>query len=290
MPHSTNQHEIFSQDTVLIAGGGPVGLVLATTLSRRGIRSVVLERHPQPTKWPKMDLTTARSMEIFRMLGLSGDLRRLGVGINYSLTCNFSSGLNAEKPITAWPLPSVDDFRAQIRANNDGSMPLEPWQRVSQEIFEGFLRKKCHDDPLIDFRAGWNVTGALETKTGVEFTAFDPKAGVETVLEGFYAAACDGANSVVRQDLGIALEGGPLPAKALLIHFKSRDVIRLRKQGQFWHTFFSRAASEGGSVKGAIIAQDEIDTWTIHCFLPGDADENAISSEDAAYRISTFCH
>jgi FAD-dependent monooxygenase len=47
-------------------------------------------------------------------------------------------------------------------------MPLEPWQRVSQEIFEDFLRKKSRDDPLIDLRAGWNVSGARKTKTGVE--------------------------------------------------------------------------------------------------------------------------
>jgi FAD-dependent monooxygenase len=41
-----------------------------------------------------------------------------------------------------------------------------------------------------------------------------------------------------------------------LIHFKSRDLDRLRSQGQFWHLFFTT-----GHV---IIAQDEKDTWTLH--------------------------
>jgi len=38
-------------------------------------------------------------------------------------------------------------------------------------------------------------------------------------------------------------------------------------------------------VKGAIIAQDEIDTWTIHQFLPAGFDDSQISSEDAVYSV-----
>jgi FAD-dependent monooxygenase len=41
------------------------------------------------------------------------------------------------------------------------------------------------------------------------------------------------------------------------VHFKSRDLATLHAHGQFWHTFFV------GSGVGAIIAQDERDTWTL---------------------------
>lgn len=53
--------ERLADDTVLIAGAGPVGLVLATTLAHYGIKSVLLERnldttrsvslHKKPTGW-----------------------------------------------------------------------------------------------------------------------------------------------------------------------------------------------------------------------------------------------
>jgi 2-polyprenyl-6-methoxyphenol hydroxylase-like FAD-dependent oxidoreductase len=36
---------------------------------------------------------------------------------------------------------------------------------------------------------------------------------------------------------------------------------------------------------GAMIAQDEIDTWTTHLFLPPEADHSSISSEDAVYTV-----
>lgn len=38
-------------------------------------------------------------------------------------------------------------------------------------------------------------------------------------------------------------------------------------------------------MKGAIIAQDEIDTWTVHRFLPAGFDHSQISSEDAVYSV-----
>ncbi|KAF7557157.1 hypothetical protein G7Z17_g938 [Cylindrodendrum hubeiense] len=66
-------------DSVLILGGGPVGLMTASVLAFYGVKSVVLERNSEPTKWPKMDLTNARSMELLRKIGLSEGLRRKGV-------------------------------------------------------------------------------------------------------------------------------------------------------------------------------------------------------------------
>jgi FAD-dependent monooxygenase len=285
MPHPVLPTEDAGRDTVLVAGGGPVGQVLATCLSRHGVRSIILERNAHTTRWPKMDLTTARSMEIFRTLGLADELRRTGVPSSCSLNCLFSSGLNEEQPITKWDQPSVDDFRAQIAAKNDGSMPLEPWQRISQEIFERMLRERCEKDPLIDFRPRWRVTGAGESEDGAYLTAINPDTEVETSIHGAFVAGCDGAHSAVRKALGIALDGGPLRHRALLVHFKSTDLSRLRRQGQFWHIFFPRDASEGGSIKGAIIAQDEKDTWTVHYFMPKDCDESQISSEEAVATV-----
>ena len=49
--NNMEQHvERFEDDCVLIAGGGPVGLVLATILSYYGIKSVILERNATTTK------------------------------------------------------------------------------------------------------------------------------------------------------------------------------------------------------------------------------------------------
>ncbi|KAJ4861496.1 FAD binding domain-containing protein [Trichoderma breve] len=262
--------ETLPSDTVLVVGGGPVGLLLVKTLAHHGVKSVLLERHYTTTTWPKMDLTNSRSMEIFRSLGMAEELRKLAVPAKFPFACLFSTGLNDEKAASSWDLPSAEKLNEQILTQNDGSLPLEPWMRISQ-------------DPLVDIRSGWKATSAKENDDGVEVTAIDAKTGEETTFHSRYAVGCDGANSVVRESLGIKLDGGPLPGRALLVHFKSRDLTRLQKQGQFWHIFFPKTVEEGGSMKGAIIAQDEIDTWTIHRFLSADFDDSQLSSEDAVY-------
>jgi FAD-dependent monooxygenase len=56
----------------------------------------------------------------------------------------------------------------------------------------------------------------------------------------------------------------------------------LHKQGRFWHIFFTEPS---GALGGAIIAQDEIDTWTTHLFLPADAETDGIDTHEAIYRV-----
>lgn len=72
------------------------------------------------------------------------------------------------------------------------------------------------------------------------------------------------------------------PTCVLLVHFKSTDLKRIHKHGQFWHIFL---AGPPGELRGAIISQDEVDTWTTHLFLPVDTDTDSISSEEAVYRV-----
>ena len=56
---------------VLIVGAGPVGLTLALDLGRRGVRCTLIERNDAPQRLPKMERCNARSMEIFRRMGLA---------------------------------------------------------------------------------------------------------------------------------------------------------------------------------------------------------------------------
>ena len=72
------------------------------------------------------------------------------------------------------------------------------------------------------------------------------------------------------------------PVCALLIHFKSTDLSRIQKQGQFWHIFVT---GPPGELRGAIISQNEKDIWTTHLYLPVDTDLDSISSEEAIYRV-----
>ncbi|CAI7584784.1 unnamed protein product [Penicillium viridicatum] len=233
-----------------------------------------------------MDLTLARTMEILRSLGLADGLRARGVASAYPFTVRFSSGLGMKYPLSEWKLPSADQFRERILSQNDGTMPLEPWLRVSGDIMEAFLKEQCEKSPLITVRFGWGVTQVIEGATEVETRVRNPHTGGDKVIRSQYAVGCDGASSLVRKSLGIDLDGGPMHSSVVLIHFKSRDLTRLHRQGRFWHTFFPMDPTiSGESLGGAIIAQDEVDTWTVHDFRAPGSEQSISSAEETIYRV-----
>lgn len=121
-----------------------------------------------------------------------------------------TSGLHNERPITSWGHPSVTQLRAEYKGGNDGSSPAEPWLRVSQAIFERFLKEICDKNPLIDCRFGWKVEKTTESEDGVQVQAADVRSNLRSTLFARYSVACDGASSITRRDTCIPLDGGPV--------------------------------------------------------------------------------
>ena len=226
-----------------------------------------------------MDLTNARSMELFRpnRLDISSSIRSIGVPPNYSLDVLFSTGLCEGGSVVAkWTLPSVSEKTELIRAKNDGSQAREAYQRGSQAVFEEYLQGVVQAEPLIDARWGWKFESLVEHPDHVTATVTEVATGTHHTIDAQYVIGCDGGGSRVRKAMGATMLGGPVPAALYLVHFRSRDLTRLRKQGQFWHIFFT-----SGQV---LIAQDEVETWTLHTPVGLDEDVSAWDARDVVRR------
>jgi 2-polyprenyl-6-methoxyphenol hydroxylase-like FAD-dependent oxidoreductase len=195
-------------------------------------------------------------MELFRPLGLGAPIRAAGVGAGHTADVIWSTGLDGD-PITVWKLPSVDEQRRHITAHNDGTQPAEPGQRISQIDLEPVLREQCRAHPRIDLRCGWDFQALSQDEDGVTSHLADTGSGEPLTIRSQYVIGCDGASSQVRRSLGIGLDGFDVPQlpNAFMVHFKSRDLATLHRHGPFWHYFAGRYV---------IIAQDEVDTWTVH--------------------------
>jgi 2-polyprenyl-6-methoxyphenol hydroxylase-like FAD-dependent oxidoreductase len=248
---------------VLIAGGGPTGLVLAAELSRHGVASVLAERNEHTTLFPKMDITNGTSMELLRRLGIDAELRAVGVSREHSFDVIFAAGLNG--PVHGrWGLPSVDEQRATIAATTDGSVPGQAWQRCSQAIFEAMMMDRAHRDPLVDVRQGWRLQNCTQVGDVVAAQLADSD-GNAVIVHADYLVGCDGASSRVRTELGIEMDGLKDFTTFALVHFRSLDLTNLHALGQFWHLYTSNGA--------VLIAQNEIDTWTLHQDLGAQVDD-----------------
>ena len=248
---------------VLVVGAGPTGLVLASVLSEYGINCVLVERNTHTTRFPKMDVTNGASMELLRRLGVDAELRRVGVAPQHSFDVIFAPGLDGPE-VARWSLPSVDEQWATLRAAPDGTRPGQPWQRCSQAIFEAAMMDRCKRDPLIDVRQGWQLQTCAQDGDAVQATIVDDTGDV-LKIRASYLVGCDGASSRVRNELGIAMEGAKDFTTFALVHFRSADLANLHALGQFWHIY-----TTGGAVT---IAQDEVDTWTLHQDLGSDVDD-----------------
>ncbi len=248
---------------VLVVGAGPTGLVLASVLSEYGINCVLVERNTHTTRFPKMDVTNGASMELLRRLGVDAELRRVGVAPQHSFDVIFAPGLDGPE-VARWSLPSVDEQWATLRAAPDGTRPGQPWQRCSQAIFEAAMMDRCKRDPLIDVRQGWQLQTCAQDGDAVQATIVDDTGDV-LKIRASYLVGCDGASSRVRNELGIAMEGAKDFTTFALVHFRSADMANLHALGQFWHIY-----TTGGAV---MIAQDEVDTWTLHQDLGSDVDD-----------------
>lgn len=255
-----------SQVPVVIAGGGPVGMMLAKELASRGISCLLAERNPTTTRHPKMDITNGRTMEHFRRLGMIDRIRGAAVAEDHPFDVSWITDLSSYE-LARFSYPNVDEARKIIRYVNDGSQPLEPDMRVSQVDLEPVLKSFLDEEPLVDVRFGWAFERFVEEDDRVVVTLKETATGAEEEVECAYLAGCDGGNSRVREQLGIALEGTPNVAQMYMVHFRSEARDVLQRWGVAWHY---------QSAKGTMIAQNDRDIWTIHAPVPPGIDPESI--------------
>jgi 2-polyprenyl-6-methoxyphenol hydroxylase-like FAD-dependent oxidoreductase len=258
---------------VLIVGGGPVGLTLAIALGRLGVRCILIEQKDAPQFLPKMERCNARTMEIYRRLGIAKMVRAAGLPREAPMDVFIVLSL-VEPPLLHLPFPSVAQAQASIVACRDTSMPLEPYQLISQYTLEPLLKSVAETLPGVD------VCYACEfiafTQDGTRVRA-EVRRGVKVEeLSAEYLVGCDGGSSAVRRQLGIKLQG---EANIMQLHqalYRCDDLyerIPIGK-GRHYHVADDRYTF--------LIVQDSTRHFTLHSVVDHDADMAAMFERTVA--------
>ncbi len=264
-----------ARTAVAVVGGGPVGLGLAVTLGQAGVPCVLLDRSREPSRIPKGQNLTARTMEHFYFWDCAEELRAARL-----LPTGFPIG-----GITAYESLASQHWYAPTGREVVGDFYYQRHERLPQYLTEAVLRTRLRALGSVVALFGWSVTEVSQDEGGVRLTAVPDSGEPPRVIEAAYVVGCDGAHSTVRDQAGIASSGADFDQRMLLAVFRSRDlhdglarfparttyrILHPELQG-YW-LFFGRV--------------DATDTWFFHAPVPKDATSDNLDAhaviEDAA--------
>jgi len=175
---------------VLIVGGGPVGLTASILLSRQGIRSLLVERHPGTAILPKARGINARTMEMYRQIGIENAIREAGLSperTGFIVWTESLSGREIERRIPG-----------RMAAANRGASSVTNCL-CAQDDVEPVLRRFAEAETAAELRFNTEMTAVEQDGDGATATLTDRVTGAETQIRAQYVIGCDGAQSRVRR-------------------------------------------------------------------------------------------
>ncbi|WP_280491521.1 FAD-dependent monooxygenase [Nocardia asiatica] len=189
---------------VVIVGAGATGSTLALLLARYGVPSTVLERRSDPLLHPAAHVINARSLEIWQHTdpSLAARIAALAPPIEQVSIIRWC-GDPAGPPLGQIDLLSRPDWTAQVRSHSPFLL-----SHIGQHQLMPVLWEALDREPLVDFRRATIAEQVDQTGSRAVVTARSagPASSVETMYARF-AVAADGANSRLREQAGIGMDG-----------------------------------------------------------------------------------
>jgi putative polyketide hydroxylase len=229
---------------VLVVGAGPTGLTASILLSRWGIPSLTVEKHPGTTIFPRAIAINARSMEIFRSMGLEQRIREAGFQ---------ALPFVARSRVLIDPEPQLSPSLGTPPTDVSPSA----WTACSQLALEPILLDEATSYPIADVRFGVELRALEESAEGVRAQLLERESGRTIDVQCRYVIGADGARSTVRRLLGVDMAGFGTLGENVNIHFLAPLVQRLPHPPIFLHSVQNERAS------GVIYSVDGRSRWVM---------------------------
>ena len=264
---------------VVIVGAGPVGLTLAMDVASRGIDVVVLEsRHRGELPSVKCNHVGARSMEIFRRLGVANAVRSAGLPVDFRHDIVFRTTMTGWE-IARVRIPSRGARYSELDAADAGWPTPEPPHRINQIYLEPILFEHAALNPRISILSRTCFERFEETSEGVDVYANGLDSGEELYLHARFLIGCDGARSQVRRQIGSKLEGDAVVQRVQSTYIRAPKLLELHKTKPAWGNL-----SLNPRRSGTVYAIDGQENWLIHNYLREDEPDFDAVDRDWAIR------
>ncbi|MGQ4880754.1 FAD-dependent monooxygenase [Billgrantia sp. LNSP4103-1] len=243
---------------VAIVGAGPVGVTAALELARHGIASVVLDDKATVNDGSRAICISRHSLEILQQLGVDGPFVEKGLGWTRGRT------YFRDREIYRFEMPHSEQER------------FLPMYNLQQQYIERFLIDKAAESECIELRWQSAVTGVSQDGRGVTLDVATPEGGYR--LECDYLLAADGARSVVRKSLGLALHGEAYEGRYVIADIRLRSDFPTERRA-----FFHSAALPDSTI---LVHKQPDDIWRIDYQLgPGEDPDAAVEEANIREKV-----
>jgi 2-polyprenyl-6-methoxyphenol hydroxylase-like FAD-dependent oxidoreductase len=269
------------QAQVLVVGAGPVGLTLAIDLAQRGIEVLVAEirsRGEPPSV--KCNHVSARSMEIFRRLGVARALRDAGLPADYPNDVAYRTTFTGEE-LSRIPIPCRRDRYTATDGPDTWWPTPEPPHRINQIYLEPVLFAHAESTPGVTILNRTRITDFSQDGDGVHASGENLATGEAVAIRCDYLIGCDGGKSEVRKKIGAKLSGTDVVGRVQSTFFRAPDLLQRAKNQPAWATF-----SLNPRRCGNVYAIDGRETFLMHNYLK--ADELEFDSVDRDWALRTI--
>ncbi|HSV78669.1 MAG TPA: FAD-dependent oxidoreductase [Ramlibacter sp.] len=260
-----------STTSVLVVGGGPVGLALAGDLGWRGISCRLVEKTDGVVQQPKMDMVGIRSMEFCRRWGIVPWVESAGYNRAYPQDCAWVTDLNGYE-FGREPFPSPRDEMPPKQSP-------QKRERCPQNFFDPVMRRFAAGFPGVTLSFETELLSFEDAGDQVEARLRHNATGEIETVRADYLVGCDGGASGVRQQLGIEMEGEPVLTYTTNVIFRCSGLEDLHKMRPAYRYIF--IGPEG--TWATLVAINGSDQWRFS--LVGDEQKRTLTEDQARAAI-----
>jgi 2-polyprenyl-6-methoxyphenol hydroxylase-like FAD-dependent oxidoreductase len=228
----------------------------------------------------KCNHVSARSMEIFRRLGVARALRDTGLPADYPNDVAYRTSFTGEE-LSRIPIPARQD-RYTATGGPDTWWPTpEPPHRINQIYLEPVLFAHAEATAGVRILNRTRIEDFTQDADGVRATGVDLDTGETLQVRCDYLIGCDGGKSNVRKTMGARLSGTDVVGRVQSTYFRAPDLLKRAKHERAWATFALNPRRCGN-----VYAIDGRETFLLHNYLK--ADETDFDSVDRDWAIRTI--